>query len=223
MGASTSGEDEARQFESAPPEPVVSSSHYWVISQAMVTSVRQELARAGVFPVLGYHGTSKANAESILGVGFHPSSKPADWLGDGTYFWEEDSGRAKRWAVQHFGNDAVVLGALIWLDGCMNLLGSRDEWIAPLQDANRELRRLRRKGKLRLPKQTAEAHRRDREVFNLIAQHYAEQRNLFIRSVREVFVEGTRIFPHTAIHDLSHVQIAVRDDSVIAAIWHCDD
>ncbi|HKV85201.1 MAG TPA: hypothetical protein VJN88_11645 [Ktedonobacterales bacterium] len=212
MSVPTSGDGEAG-----------TSGFYRRIELAEVPRVRQELAARGVFPIIGYHGTSRAYAESILASRFRPSMQPGDWLGDGSYFWEEDHRRAKRWADEHHSSETVVLGALIRLDGCMNLLGSRDDWIDTLQGGNRELRRIHRRLKTTMPGKKGEAHGRDREVFNLVARAYAEQRGIAIRSVREVFVHGRGIFPSTAIYDLSHVQIAIRDDTIIEAIWLCTD
>lgn len=46
--------------------------------------------------VTGYHGTDAGSAASIDGGEFKPGEK--GWFGPGIYFWEQDKGRALRWA-----------------------------------------------------------------------------------------------------------------------------
>jgi hypothetical protein len=46
--------------------------------------------------VTGYHGTDAASAASIVRGQFKPGN--TGWFGSAIYFWEQDSGRALRWA-----------------------------------------------------------------------------------------------------------------------------
>jgi hypothetical protein len=46
----------------------------------------------GPSTVVAYHGTSNYAAERILGEGFVASANRYDWLGDGTYFFQEIDG-----------------------------------------------------------------------------------------------------------------------------------
>jgi len=39
--------------------------------------------------VIGYHGTSRQAAESILTEDFRPGEETWDWLGHGAYFWQD--------------------------------------------------------------------------------------------------------------------------------------
>lgn len=54
--------------------------------------------------IIGYHGTSKESAESIIENNFNPSKGgDADWLGDGVYFFSEGispaENNATKWAI----------------------------------------------------------------------------------------------------------------------------
>ena len=49
--------------------------------------------------MIGHHGTSKANAQSILRSGFRKSSGK-QWFGDGVYFFDDDQREALNWAVR---------------------------------------------------------------------------------------------------------------------------
>ena len=68
-----------------------------------------------------------------------------------------------------------------------------------------------------MPEQNTErskAHRLDCAFFNYIAEVLAEQGER-ISAIRGVFVEGERVFPKSAILEGAHVQIAIRDTSLI--------
>jgi hypothetical protein len=71
---------------------------------------------------------------------------------------------------------------------------------------------------LQLPRQTRGAHRLDRAVINYAVGVLAEQ-GIVIRSVRAAFVEGSPVYPRSALFDREHVQIAVRDLSLIEETW----
>lgn len=51
---------------------------------------------------IGFHGTSEANAESIISTNFKPSENPDEWLGFGIYFFTDGINdpreNAKEWA-----------------------------------------------------------------------------------------------------------------------------
>lgn len=69
--------------------------------------------------IIGYHGTSKTNAQLILRDGeFRFSNSDKEWLGKGVYFFQH-SFHAKEWAVDHSGapqNETAVLSALLSFD-----------------------------------------------------------------------------------------------------------
>lgn len=74
-----------------------------------------------------------------------------------------------------------------------------------------------RKANRPLPKQNTErskAHRLDCAYFNYIVEVLAKLGQQ-LGAVRAVFLEGDRVFPNSAIFDRAHVQIAIRDTSLI--------
>jgi hypothetical protein len=84
--------------------------------------------------IIGYHGCRKSFADHVLlrkiPIGdWHKSQNEYDWLGEGIYFWEHSPKRALRWAEEKFKGEAGVLGAVIQLGACFDLL---DEDIAAL-------------------------------------------------------------------------------------------
>src|SRR5689334_4210881 len=92
--------------------------------------------------VIGYHGCRQSFSRSLLSGkltidGWKPSKNEWDWLGHGIYFWEHSPSRAARWAKQHYGRRGDVIGAVIQLGRCFDLL---DESItSALISAHREL------------------------------------------------------------------------------------
>ena len=74
--------------------------------------------------VLAYHGCNFDTAQELLGGSpFQPSTQDYDWLGAGSYFWENDPVRAFQWAMEprlKFDRPSVV-GAVIELGNCLDL------------------------------------------------------------------------------------------------------
>jgi hypothetical protein len=172
-----------------------------------------------VVRVYGYHGTTIQAATSILREGFRFSRNEYDWLGDGIYFFQDAPTRAWEWATTHYGGEAAVLGALIRLEDCMDLLDI--QWAPVLTAAYDAFLTQLKRVQLPLPRQTSGAHRLDRAVINYAIGILAEQ-EIVIRTVRGAFSEGSPVFPHSALFDRAHVQIAVRDIALIEATWLMD-
>src|SRR5690348_9943541 len=80
--------------------------------------------------VLGYHGCSQQIAEQVLSgkTKLQPSQNDYDWLGHGIYFWEHNYQRALEWARENKRRKGwkhiAVLGAIVNLNHCLNLLNS---------------------------------------------------------------------------------------------------
>lgn len=169
-----------------------------------------------ILQVYGYHGTKKGCVRSILEDGFKQSRNEYDWLGDGVYFFQDAPSRAWEWARKHFRDEAAVIGSLIRLDGCMDLLDI--EWSSTLAHAyDSFIGQLKRAG-MSIPVQSSGAHRLDRAVINYAVGALAES-GIIIRTVRAAFAEGAPAFPGSALFDHSHVQVAVRDLSSIERTW----
>jgi hypothetical protein len=163
--------------------------------------------------IVGHHGTSRQIADQVLSQGFLASKNTYDWLGDGVYFWQNAPLRALNWAVKTFGADGVVIEADIEVRDFINLLDI--EWMSWLADVHDQyLLEVKKKG-LIPPLQTERAHRLDREVINFGIE-VLEQDGHSVRGVIGSFREGRPVFPNSALYSESHVQIAVRDLSLIA-------
>ena len=82
--------------------------------------------------VLGFHGCEKSDQEKLIldTRSIKKSNKSFDWLGHGMYFWENNPERAMLWAEQKKEsgtlNEPAVLGAVIDLDRCFDLLDSKN-------------------------------------------------------------------------------------------------
>jgi hypothetical protein len=172
--------------------------------------------------VIAYHGTSGQNVERILREGFVASVNRYDWLGDGSYFFQEVPGfphtaleHAWAWADKQYAGDQAVICAKIDLLDCMDLLSLG--WSSRLRLLHDELSDRARSIGMQLPKQAGGNHGLDRMLINYAAGVLADQGQP-VRSVRGCFGEDARAaFPGSSLFDLTHVQIAVRDAGVISA------
>ena len=75
-----------------------------------------------------------------------------------------------------------------------------------------------RASNLPLPTQNpgrSKAHRLDCAVFDYAVKDISRSFGINVGTIRSVFVEGENIYPNSAIHDLGHVQIAVRSTELI--------
>ncbi len=165
--------------------------------------------------VRGYHGTHMSYASDILKDGFRASENKLDWLGDGIYFFQDSSQRAIDWAKKLHTVEWAVVKADISLTGCMDLLDK--SWFATLEDAHDLLVARHRALGLKFPTQEDGAHGMDRLVINAAVDILAGK-GMNIRSVRSIFQEGRPAFPGSALFDRSHIQIAVRDLTVLSNI-----
>jgi hypothetical protein len=165
--------------------------------------------------VYGYHGTSQTKAASILKNGFLTSDNDYDWLGTGIYFFQDAPMRAKQWAIEQHPNEPAVICARIQLDNCIDLFDVK--WFPILKNIYNLFGEQYRETNKPLPKQNplhSKAHRLDCAFFNYASQFISHQGQV-ATSIRAVFVEGECIFPNSAIFDLAHVQIAIKDPAVI--------
>ena len=162
---------------------------------------------------IGYHGTSRQAALIVLRDGFRVSRNAYDWLGDGVYFFQDAPNRAREWAAQRYGADGVVIRSIIRLDDCLDLLDI--QWNDLLIEAYTAVVEAAQRAGVPLPRQTAGAHRLDRAVVNLAVALLGTRRGMPVRAVRGVFGDGMPVFSGSAILSRAHVQIAVRDPSMI--------
>ncbi|MFB2969289.1 hypothetical protein ACE1CD_09980 [Aerosakkonema sp. BLCC-F183] len=165
--------------------------------------------------VYGYHGTSADAAAAIIQRGFNISSNDYDWLGTGVYFFQDAPLRAWEWANQQHPTNPAVIRSVIRLEDSMDLLDIK--WFPLLRNIYNSFVEEYRQTNRPLPRQNPErskAHRLDCAYFNYIVD-ILQNSGESIRIIRAVFLEGERVFPNSAIFDRAHIQIAVRDTSLI--------
>jgi hypothetical protein len=165
--------------------------------------------------VFGYHGTNRAKADSILSNGWRVSDNDYDWLGKGVYFFQDAPIRAMQWATQQHLQQGAVIRSLIRLDNCIDLLDIK--WFPPLKIVYNSFTKQYQNSNRPLPQQNpmrSKAHRLDCEFFNYTTQ-MLHRRGQDIETIRALFIEGENIFPNSAIFDLAHIQIAVKNPDLI--------
>ncbi|HMD98613.1 MAG TPA: hypothetical protein VKM93_14935 [Terriglobia bacterium] len=172
-----------------------------------------------------FHGTTLAAAESILRDGFKQSERDYDWLGDGVCFFQDGPYRAREWAlnwaVRPYRGEAAVVGATIRLERAtlMDLIDIRwCDWLKRFYEGYVKDREFHNKA---IPKQrphTSGAHRLDCQVVNEAVIYWRKKRQP-ISAVRGAFEEGDRVYPTSAFYDRAHVQIAIRDLSLVNNAW----
>jgi hypothetical protein len=165
--------------------------------------------------VVGYHGTSTANAIAILDRGFRVSDNDYDWLGEGVYFFQDAPLRAWQWAAEQHPQDPAVIRSVIRLENAIDLFDIK--WFPVLKSAYQTFKQKYERNNLPLPYQSparSKAHRLDCEFFDYITQLLISQDEK-VEAIRAVFIEGEAVFPNSAIFDLAHVQIAVKNTALI--------
>ena len=172
--------------------------------------------------VLGYHGTTSKVAELILRNGFKPRHRSWHWLGQGVYFWQDAPQQAWEWAEQNAANaglEPAVIEAKIDLDGCMDFLDIG--WLPVIEAARGLHKEMYEHLGLPEPEQAAlvlgaEAgpNRLDCDVLDHCI-NFLNTKKVYVRSVRAAFLEGKPVYESSHLFTRTHVQIAVRDLSVI--------
>ena len=189
-------------------------------------TLRSVLLHTPIMTVYGYHATSSSVARDILRTGrFLLSRNAYDWLGAGVYFWEAAPTRALDWARQpsaqaRLGPDIAVIGARIRLERGIDFHDTT--WHAPLRAMYEMLRARYEAGERPLPRQTAGGeHGWDHDAINYLVYRIYRRASVRVGFVRASFREpfDEPIFGESALYRGAHVQIAVRDVSLIEDAW----
>lgn len=173
--------------------------------------------------IIGYHGTRLATAQQIVSHqrSFQRSENDDDWLGHGIYFWEYAPQRAWAWAAQRYkqGTDVAVLGAMIRLGNCLDLLEP-----ANAQRVKKYYQRLRKDmeaaGK-NLPRNFNSKKRLDCAVFQYAAWMF-EQEEEPLDTIRGVYVPTSskrRLWEKSWLYEEAHIQLCVRNPRAILGTW----
>jgi len=174
-----------------------------------------------VYPdtVFAYHGCERSVAEKILASSsdeLRQSNRRGDWLGCGSYFWENAPCRAYEWAVKSpTVKDPYVLGAVVRLGKCLNLMDKKAarelretwDWLKTAVGVNDASLR-----------NVGNRHYLDATVINA-ALAQAADKDVPYDTVRAAYIEGSPIFEGSMLMEDTHIQIAVRNPFSIIAFF----
>ena len=167
--------------------------------------------------VYGFHGTDGRCADDVIsGRERHltPSKNEYDWLGEGIYFWESNPERALQWAEDRKKQKPSVIGAIIDLGRCLNLLEA--ESLINLKLAYSEYERITKEQKRPLAKNSKKFNYLDCAVINTLCELAAEKYD----TVRGVFWEGEELYPSALFKEKNHIQICVRNPKCILGYFN---
>jgi hypothetical protein len=168
--------------------------------------------------VRGYHGTTLGVAATILEEqSIDPSRNPDNWLGWGTYFWEDGKRRAWIWAEHRFGTNAAVVSAYINLDNCLNLVDGAQHPV--LQTGHELVRRAFERDGRALPINTDSQHPLDCLVINYVCESLTPG----VTTVRAPFEDGDPVYPGSRITSMAHVQICVKDPACYSSPFRIEE
>jgi hypothetical protein len=186
--------------------------------------------------VLGYHGCDRAVAERLLaGASFKASTNDWDWLGHGTYFWETNPARGLEFANQlklwrHDQdlapiNDPYVVGAVIELGYCLDLMTSTG--VQTVASAHRDFAAYCKRGNIQPPINSGGRDSLFRRLDCAVINHLHSVRESAVLqpfdSVRGVFIEGEPLYPGSGFYQKTHIQICVRNTSLIKGVFRVPD
>mgnify|MGYP000050327346 CR=1 FL=1 len=184
--------------------------------------------------VIGFHGCNEEvfNAVVRQGETIEWSKNDYDWLGHGIYFWEQNYERARLWAKEHSCCNKklqpAVIGAVIDLGNCLNLMDSRYiEMLA--EEYNLLVDDLRLAG-APLPQNRGGKDWRLRKLDCAVVEHLharltemeESQNDARIEqfdSARGLFSEGPEIYPKAGFKLETHVQICIRNPNCIKGFF----
>ena len=184
--------------------------------------------------VLAYHGCDLETAQELLGGSpFKPSTKDYDWLGEGSYFWENDALRAYQWATEprrKFKSPSVV-GSVIELGKCLDLM--TQSGIAAVKVAYDGFMALTQKTGSPTPKNIDPAtdpsgdktlRRLDCAVMNYLFEILetageSDPNSQPYQTVRALFPEGNKLYTDAGFLEKTHIQICVREPEQILGVF----
>lgn len=176
-------------------------------------SYQAQAAEGHLATVSGFHATSIQVADMLMRgqTTWEVSNNEYDWLGSGTYFWQDDPQRAWEWASQrHPVQDSAVIEVEIELDECLDLIGPT--YMELLAQAYRQLEAVYASRGVAMRENMPDGrHYLDHAVVNQVAEYWWR-----VDTVRGLFIEGAPAYPGASFHSLQHIQIAVRNPDRIS-------
>ncbi len=191
---------------------------------------RLESVASGGRSVPGHHGTRAEWADQILAEGLRPSESKQDYLGDGSYFFEDAPDLADEWArLNHPDHETCILEAEIALSRCLDLLdGVGQDMLKPFYERFICLRGRDTVAMLK-QKETDAYGDFDCNVINLACESMAED-GVQLDVVRGAIRVGGPIYkdeagelPESRFWQREHIQLAVRNNCAILACRRKDN
>jgi hypothetical protein len=189
------------------------------------------LAHHRPFQVIGFHSCDRQVGLKVLNGNDNltQSINVWDWLGKGVYFWEQNPEKALEYAIncaigkQKFSgkiNNPFVLGAIIELGNCLNLVEPKSLQI--VKEAYNELQQTREESGEKMPKNKGANRQLDCAVIQNIhtsnEKFNEENPNDLIEpydTVRSPFHEGVPIYEGSNFTDGLHLEISVINMNLI--------
>jgi hypothetical protein len=180
------------------------------------------------FDIIGFHSCDMEVGLKLLNgeIELLPSENEWDWLGPGSYFWEQDPSRSLQYATENAegrqknrkpAKTPFVIGAIIELGNCLNLVESTSLQI--LKEAYDGLKDLSDKSGTRLPANNDSNRALDCAVINYIHKTRNEVGKLPYDSVRCAFPEGEEAYPGAMITSRLHIQICICNPECIKGFF----
>jgi len=183
--------------------------------------------------ILGFHGCDHSVAQAVLNgrSSLKASVNIYDWLGHGSYFWENSPARALEFA-QHIQKNPnrstgkitkpAVIGAVIDLGVCLDLLDYQN--LQLLKTAYQFVTNTRKNTDI--PKNRATGISNDLllkeldcTVIETVHALKSQTGQDAFDSVRGVFFEGEEIYPNASFRTKDHIQICVRNPNCIKGFF----
>lgn len=170
--------------------------------------------------VVGFHGTTQKRAEEIVLSGeFKASENDYDWLGHGIYFWEYAPKQAWQWARTRFedGDDIAVVGAMIRLGNCLDLLDPDNLQI--VKNAHQLLQDFAGED---LPENRNSRKYLDCAVFQYLHRMIDEHGQTPVDTSRAVYVptgQDKRVWTRSWLYEQTHIQLCVTNAKNILGAW----
>ena len=183
--------------------------------------------------ILGFHGCDESVALKVLTgeTSLKISANAYDWLGHGSYFWENSPSRAMEFAVhlQKHPNRSTgkiikpaVIGAVIDLGYCLDLLDYdnlqllKSTYQVMLSTPNfvdfPENKSIGGIGDLLL-------RELDCAVIETLHNLKEDSHQPPFDSIRGVFTEGKELYPNAGFRDKDHIQICIRNPNCIKGFF----
>lgn len=186
--------------------------------------------------ILGFHGCDKKVGEKIL-LGedvLKPTENDYDWLGHGSYFWENNPTRALNYAKELKKHperckgkvqSPFVIGSVIDLGYCFNLLDSK--YIGILKESYKLLSQSCKTSNIPIPENMSSKNGGElllrkldcavieiTHTYNKLSRLQGDNVHEF-DSVRGLFDEGKELYPNAGFKEKNHIQVCVKNPNCI--------